>query len=360
MMRLHSLSVSILWAFFLLSPVIATHAAADSKARLKIMSWNIANLHHESGIPLRHRATARLDQDYEALAAIAAELDADIALLQEVGSLRALERIFPATDYHLSISARYTAGDEAKPADQRDIYTAIALSKSRFPTPPPVYTEPAFSILHFDYHAKTATASARPTRAAMAVELQLDPATGQWITEQSPQTQTFSILNIHLKSSCHQYSLNPIADQDKKSGTPYGSRFDCRTLRAQQLMLENWIELQQAQGNAIIIGGDFNRRLNRVFDNGNTDHFWQDLNDGEPNDLMLHKGPIGHDTQCWPKHKKRYSEHIDFFVFDDRVTSQFPHHTVEKRGLNHDDDPTYRGKRNQRLSDHCPVVFTLY
>ena len=313
---------------------------------LRIVSWNIANLHHETDVALRSRAAARSASDYQALASIAANLNADIALLQEVGSLQAVARVFPASAYHLFISDRYTTGDESKSMEQRDIYTAVAISKDRFPTPPPVYTESAFSISHIDYHAKSATASSRPTRAAMVVELQ-------------QHARTVKLLNLHLKSSCHQYALKPVADQNKQSGQVYGSRFDCRTLKAQQLILENWIEVQHALGHGVIIGGDFNRRLNRVFENGNTDHFWQDLNDGEPGNLILHKGPVGPDTQCWPQHKRRFIEHIDFFVLDASIVTRYPAYTIEKKGLSHDNNPAYAGKRNQKLSDHCPVVLTL-
>lgn len=349
MHNLRSSCRSIALALCLLIPNVSS--SSDHTGPLRVVSWNIANLHHVSGVPLRNRAKARDDHDYRNLAAIAASLDADIALLQEVGSLKAVSRVFPQSDYHLIISERYQVGNETLPADQRDIYTAVALSKKRFPQPPPVYTEAAFSIQHFDYYTKSQTASIRPTRAAMVVEL-----TGE---DALSENQTLVILNVHLKSSCHQYSLNPVLDQSKKTTQPYGSRFDCRTLRAQQLILENWIELQQALGHAVIVGGDFNRRLNRVFANGNIDHFWQDLNDGEPNDLTLVKGPEGLDTQCWTQHKKRFTQHIDFFILDNTVVDRYPEYSIEKVGLNHDNDPTYAGSNQQKLSDHCPIVLTL-
>jgi hypothetical protein len=46
-------------------------------------------------------AQPRDAQDFDRLKAIAATLDLDIAALWEIGSPKALTRIFPDTEYHL-------------------------------------------------------------------------------------------------------------------------------------------------------------------------------------------------------------------------------------------------------------------
>src|SRR5262245_20711303 len=72
-------------------------------AERRIGTWNIANLHHEDGVPLRAGAQPRDAEDYDRLKAFAATLNLDIAALQEAGSPRALTRIFPDTEYHLVV-----------------------------------------------------------------------------------------------------------------------------------------------------------------------------------------------------------------------------------------------------------------
>jgi hypothetical protein len=71
--------------------------AVPAHADLRIGTWNIANLHHEDDVPLRPGAQARDAEDFARLGAYAASLDLDIVALQEIGSTRALARIFPRT-----------------------------------------------------------------------------------------------------------------------------------------------------------------------------------------------------------------------------------------------------------------------
>jgi hypothetical protein len=79
-------------------------SANPTAAELRIGTWNIANLHHEDRVPLRPGAQPRDAQDYDRVKAIAASLNLDIASLQEIGSPKALTRIFLETDDHLKIS----------------------------------------------------------------------------------------------------------------------------------------------------------------------------------------------------------------------------------------------------------------
>ncbi len=335
---------------FLKASVLAlfTGTALPSFAdELTIVSWNIANLHHETGVALRDRAVARQDIDYSRLSEIALGLNADIVALQEIGSPSALARIFPASDYHLLLSDRYQAGDENRPPEERDIYTALAVSKAQFPQLPNIATIDAFSIQHIDLNRDGTRAEIRPTRSAMHVAFEHNG-------------QTISLLNVHLKSSCHQFSLDEIEDQNFFNGNAFGSRFDCRTLSAQLAILENWIEVENALGHQVIIAGDFNRRLNMVYRNPTRhEDFWASLNDGQPEGLLLTKGPLGLDAVCWPQHENRFDEHIDFVIADSDFLSGFSSVTFAKTGLGHDTDQEYAEGQRQRLSDHCPVSMTL-
>lgn len=323
-----------------------TNQLTDSLTnQLRIATWNIANLHHQSGEYLRPGSAVRDDEDYQRLANLAQSLELDIVALQEVGSPAAIRRVFPVEHFHAVISNRYVTGAEKKPATERDIYTALVFSKQRFPELPPTHTLDALSIAHigFDRDDKP---SSRPTRAGMVAELMI-------------AGERVNLLGIHLKSFCHRWSMYPVQDENPEKAYPFSSRFSCRTLRAQLSILENWVEQQSAQGIIPIVLGDFNRRLNAKQDNGEADQFWLGLNDGTPNQLQLAKGPDGLDTVCWPKHTGRFDEHIDLVVYDAKLVEAANVTSIEKYSMGFESDPKYAERESQRLSDHCPVVMSL-
>lgn len=314
---------------------------------LTFATWNVADLHHETGEPLRNGSVAREDVDYSRLAATAKRLDADVIALQEIGSPAALERIFSSENYHLIVSDRYVPGNEMQPPEKRDIFTALAISKATFPKLPAVRTVPAFSIQHIALSRDGSAESIRPTRSAIQVDFEHGG-------------RKISFLNVHLKSSCHQYSLRDVEDQHFVTGRAFRSRFDCRTLKAQLAILENWIEVRHALGHRVVVAGDFNRRINRAYRNpARHEDFWAELNDGTPTGLELSKGPEGNDSVCWPNHEKRFEEHIDLIIADNAFLDSFASVEFEKLGLGHDDAPEYADWDRKRLSDHCPVVLRL-
>jgi predicted secreted acid phosphatase/endonuclease/exonuclease/phosphatase family metal-dependent hydrolase len=323
-----------------LSLLFEAHAA-----ELKIGTWNIANLHHENNFALREGAQARDAEDYDRLRAYAATLDLDIVALQEIGSPQALARIFPAKDYHLIISSRYVPGDEYKKQSEREIFNAFAVRKSRFPELPAVDSLAALSLTHLELD-KTGAPDDRPTRDGMILHLSLGD-------------RQVSLLNVHLKSSCNEASLDPVHDIGP-GGVVDPKRYDCRTLAAQAAILENWIEQQREIGRSVIVLGDFNRRMNKSGGTpGTSDQFWEMINDGEPNGLQLRKGPLGKNTTCWPApHPLFHDEHIEFIVFDSTLDGMLKPEGISKVALPYQDDPKYKDE-GERLSDHCPVVATL-
>jgi endonuclease/exonuclease/phosphatase family metal-dependent hydrolase len=315
-------------------------------AGLRIGTWNIANLHHEVGVPLRPGAEPRDQEDFDRLRAYAASLELDVIALQEIGSPRALALVFPNSEYHLIVSNAYKPGDENKPVAERDIFTAFAVRKSAFPTAPVVENLEALGILHVGFD-RDGTPSARPVRGGMVMDLSIG---GRQV----------KVLNVHLKSSCHANSLSPVFDT-RFNGDISPTRFDCRTLAAQAMILENWIEQQTQQGRSVVILGDFNRQFNRLSANARaSDHFWTMINDGTPNGLQLRKGPGGKNEVCWPRpHRMFHEEHIEFIVFDASLDQVLKESRISKQPLPHQDDPKYAGSKGQKLSDHCPVVTEL-
>lgn len=329
-------------AFALLSSSLPARAETITFA-----SWNIANLHHQTGVSLRPGSVARRDIDYERLAAIGAELQADVVALQEVGSPAALLRVFPADKYHLVVSDLYQAGDENLPPEQRDIFTALAISKERFPEAPAVESVRSLALDHISFDRRTSSFQVRPTRSGILFEFNLNG-------------RPVSFLGVHLKSFCHDFPLDVIEDQNFFNGKAFDSRFDCRTLKAQLAVLESWIEAKQASGRSVVIAGDFNRRMNVVYRNPTRhEDFWANLNDGQPDRLELAKGPEEEDKVCWPKHASRHLENIDFIVADKKLISTFRNVSFKKVGLGFDDHPDYTADNRQLLSDHCPVIMTM-
>ena len=202
----------------------------------------------------------------------------------------------------------------------------------------------ALALTHLEL--KAGAPDDRPTRDGMILELTLGD-------------RQVSLLNVHLKSSCNEASLDPVQDL-RPDGSLDQSRYDCRTLAAQAAILENWIEQQAEIGRSVIVLGDFNRQLNRSEGTpGATDQFWAMINDGEPNDLQLRKGPLGKNTTCWPApHALFHEDHIEFFVFDSTLDGVLTPEGISKEALPYQNEAKYKDE-GERLSDHCPLVATL-
>lgn len=318
-----------------------TYKSPDGvRGSLKLATWNIANLHHETGVALRMGAPEREVDDYSVLAKMAKHVDADIVALQEIGSPAALSRVFPREKYHLVMSGRYTAGDELRKPVDRDIFTAFAFSREKFPKVPRVKTVEALSIGHMQWDSATLLDSNNPTRAAMSVEFE-------------HEGDSYALLNVHLKSGCPR---GPLAVVDEKR-TKSHEAFACRTLVAQLDVIENWFELQHALGHKVIMMGDFNRGLNWAT-GARRDDFWVDLNDGTPIELV--KGPADRVDDCWKDRQKNHST-IDFIVGDKNAMT--PNEVAAITKIDYSvlgiDPDEYKGNAYFRLSDHCPVVMVL-
>lgn len=317
--------------------LLSVPSAADE---VRFGTWNITNLHHESGVPLRDRATPRDDLDYERLREFADSLELDIVALQEIGSPLAAARVFPAEEYHLIMSDDYKPG--AENATARDIYTAYAISKAAFPTAPRVRTLTALRLPNLEVDNQGEPQDF-PVRSGLVLELE-------------DGDRRVELLNVHLKSGCNANSLDPVYDT-RQNGTVNANRYDCRTLLAQTAILENWIEQRHEIGIEVIVLGDFNRQMNRQ---EGVDHMWQMLDDGGPAGLDLIKAPESANTVCWPEpHQGFFPSSIDFIVFDGSLSGAIDPAAVSKVGIPYADDPRYADRMNERLSDHCPVVGVL-
>jgi hypothetical protein len=70
-------------------------SATARSATIKLAAWNMNNLHHALGEPLRSGAPARNEEDYAPLRQYRDKLGADVIALQEVKSPRAAALVFP-------------------------------------------------------------------------------------------------------------------------------------------------------------------------------------------------------------------------------------------------------------------------
>jgi hypothetical protein len=74
--------------------MILSSASAEATT-IKVATWNLNNLHHVVGEPLRDRAPARSAEDYATLREYRDRVGADIYALQEVNGPRAAALVFP-------------------------------------------------------------------------------------------------------------------------------------------------------------------------------------------------------------------------------------------------------------------------
>jgi endonuclease/exonuclease/phosphatase family metal-dependent hydrolase len=213
-------------------------ACSDDQAR----HWNLNNLHHVLGEPLRSGAPARTEADYELLRMYRDRLDADVIALQEVNGPKAASLVFPPEQYDLYFSARYIEdlltgkATDPDPEQRSDrIYTGFAVRRGVFDAVSK-RDVPSLGVIH--------SADGRPVRWGTEILLEKDG-------------QLLRVLSVHLKSGCHGGSLENTTNPD------------CLTLAAQCAPLEAWIDTAAEQLVPFAILGDFNRRFDRF---GQNDH----------------------------------------------------------------------------------------
>ena len=294
----------------------------SKKSKLRLATWNIANLHWELNkhLPGRPRAAARSPQDFERLKHYAKELKADIIALQEVNGPKAVHRVFPQKEYHVLMSDRYE--EDMKTGRQTDhIYTALVIRKDAPVKIISTRTVDALSVDHTD------RGKSRPTRRAVEAVLEL------------PSGKALYVLSVHLKSGCHQGKLEQATSAA------------CKTLAKQIKPLEQWIDDLASKNEAFVVLGDFNRRFDV---HGKSDHLWQDINDGDPKSLSLFRLPYKTKSTCLTGTKGYKPDPIDFIVADTNAWRMFEHSSIQMMDYSKEDKAEYK-----KISDHCPTYVDL-
>lgn len=270
---------------------------------LRIAAWNIEHLATLNGMG----CAPRDDEGYQRVAAVINEVNADIWLLQEIENQAALERVFDPAQWTFHVEARPAGAPDDYPLCRgRDDGSRLTMQATAIV----VRTGVSHDVL--------------PALRQLDVENRDRLRWGVAIT--LPGETPLDIMSIHLKSGCFS--------GDGASACPVF--FD------QVPVLESWIDERSAAGRGVIVGGDFNRRLELEGDS-----VWLDLNDGDPAPLRLAGAGAGIGPQCNP----RYTEFIDFIVLnEDAATRKIDGSFFET---------TFSGPRERHPSDHCPIAVDL-
>ncbi|MCP2671332.1 endonuclease/exonuclease/phosphatase family protein [Maricaulaceae bacterium EIL42A08] len=265
---------------------------------LRVAAWNIEHLAAEPG----QGCEPRTPEGYELVSEVISEIDADIWLLQEVENEQALKRVFGESGwvFHMEDRADTGPGPECWGRDDG--------------------------------------ARLRMQRTAIAIREGIEHTRGEDLAALDVGGRGFLRHGVNI-SVQHQGGLVDIMSVHLKSGCFSGDGSDdCPRLFAQVPVLEDWIDQQSADGSAVIVGGDFNRRLARAGDS-----VWSDLNDGDP--VALSIAGNGRGPQCNP----RYREYIDFVVMNEAASRRFAEGSFAETTF----------AEGRRASDHCPIAVTL-
>lgn len=336
-----------------LALVLTLAAPAASIAQTRIVTWNIANLHERLGEPLRSGAAVREQQDIDRLRKMERAIGGHVYALQEINGPAAARLVFPQDRFELCVSSRYqddlarglaAAGPDGRRGTDR-IYTVLAIRRGHFDS---VRCEPVddLGVMHYETGEP-----ARETRRGVAVRLKR-------------RGQALTVLSLHMKSACHHFALAPVDGENPRP--------DCATFERMAIALEAWVDHESASGTALVLAGDFNRRINRHFGGGpqeRRDHFFTDLDDGDPPAARLtavpaKAGPEPPPRPCFAHQRGRaghyHDEPIDFIMANSAAAARLDAGSVREHDyrdtLGADFDARrYAGRAGGLLSDHCPV-----
>lgn len=271
--------------------------------RLRIATWNLANLHArdgESTFAGSDPSVIRFAADYHRIRCYVRLFDPDILAVQEVDGEEALRRVIDTDVYDVHVSAR------PQPAGLNGKQNTGFAYKSGLD----VHVRPDFEDLDV---------SNGGLRRGARIDV-------------THNGRTLRFMSVHLKSGCF----------DNSSSGPA-----CPTLFQQLPILEGWIDDAATDPDPFVVLGDFNRRLNLA-----GDIVWFDLDDAEPANADLTSVTANMPISC---RDNEFTTFIDHIVFDLRAIT-----FVDRSSFRH---ITYRQADREnwdRISDHCPVVVEMW
>ena len=170
------------------------------------------------------------------LKARAQALDADVVLLQEVGSSAAAAQLFDTARYTISS----TEGSAKTP-----LHLAVAIKKGVTIADAPKPFMGIAIMVSSTYNGKTEQRQLRPGLQMTLLH----------------KGQRIDVLNVHLKAGCRNDTIDQPDTRRKKGEQADRKLEDCAQLREQIPAMEAWIEQRQNANQPFIIAGDFNRSL---------------------------------------------------------------------------------------------------
>lgn len=258
-------------------------AATNTGKPLRLVSWNMEWLNADEGAG----PTKRKARDYKRLAEYVKRLDAQLFAVQEVDGIAAAQKVFDPQRYDFFMANQALL--------QR---VGFVVAKG-------------IAVTH---HRDLETLDVGGVRAGVDITITV---AGQHIR----------LLAVHLKSGCFDGPLDRTAA--------------CQKLAKQIPPLEAWIDTRQREGTSFAVVGDFNRHFFKV----TSDVVWSDLDDGDPQDLMLWSPTEGKTSHC--RHSK-FPHFVDHLVLSAPLKTMVAPHTFKE----HVFDPS---DSSFTLSDHCPI-----
>ncbi len=266
------------------------------------MTWNVEHLAYPISAGCRPRSIREITD----LRNYAQQLDADIVALQEIGSIEALEQVFPLSEWQLFMSDRpdsesYECRDNGQFSTQQKLAFAVRR--------------------HIDVQNKVDVDALGLDNPGLRHGLELSVST---------QIGEFDILNVHLKSGCF---VDDYSRADSEA---------CQTFARQAPILDEWIEDKERNAKPFIVLGDFNHRLSAPYNQ--MTRLIEENSDGSNSSLVNTTADM---LGCHPY----YPAPIDHIFMGNL---QDPALVVSPRiHLFEDMQP------ESMLSDHCAVSLTL-
>lgn len=301
---------------FLLSNISNGHSQ-----EIRIVSWNIADFHHQKDVEARPGiGTSRSQDDLDVIKKYAQKVGGDLIALQEIATEEAAAMLYPEDRFQLFMSSRYV--EDVTAGRQNDIYTAIAIKKRD-----DIKILKQHDIVNLQIDPTSNDPKDKPTRRGTAVKLEING-------------EILWFVSVHLKSSCS--STKNIAKSSKE---------DCKILWQQKEPLKEWIHERIQNNEHFIIAGDFNRRFRAFNDEG---MLWSYLNDENLGNPLMVKHPETVMRLC-PTRKGQSTEPIDWILLDAKLADSFVSGSFWERRWSKEDT----SEHGRRISDHCPIRIDL-
>jgi hypothetical protein len=355
---------------------------------IRLANWNIQTLTvpGERVFADALETELRTEADFQRLRQVRDAIAADVFVLQEISSLRALAKIFPTSEWQLCFSGQYDADLAGLgPYYDRQYLSGIAPTcvsdgdDTLLPDPPA--GELRRQYLAFAIR-KDSKASLRSITDLPSLSKPGEDAQGDGVIVRGVRWGLSAvintpgggirILNVHLKSGCFDSYLTNMWWLNQAEWSPNGMRdHACTTLARQLPELRAWV-LDAKPGNLpFVIVGDFNRRIDAERNDNKSPDFLPIL-DGSatPEDTTdnsqltyLPEGPLSKKA-CWPEDDgSAYEDSIEFMVFgpgDRPANWEESYQKVRYVDLAELGGTSLtQATDSPHLSDHCPSFVTI-